>query len=206
MQFSKCWDSCEIPAKLFYKIIDNNDQNLLVIKGNPSKDLIFESWQKIYDEFFKLKNDGKLKLVLKAQLQIIKLEFQIKTIKNILYALSVTPFTKKERIEIIKSINTIGTNFDLKKYESLSGEESYIFLKQEILRTYKFVLPGINNKLKLERGNYDNLTEKKEIISSFADNCVNIENALGRAIDDNMTLEKYLSYEKSVIKLSKKNE
>jgi hypothetical protein len=89
---------------------------------------------------------------------------------------------------------------------SLSGEESYIFLKQEILRTYKFVLPGINNKLKLERGNYDNLTEKKEIISSFADNCVNIENALGRAIDDNMTLEKYLSYEKSVIKLSKKNE
>lgn len=206
MQFSKCWDNCEIPAKLFYKIIDTNDQSLLVIKGNPSKDLIVESWEKIYDEFFKLKNDGKLKLVLKAQLQIIKLEFQIKTIKNILYALSVTPFTKKERIEIIKSINTIGTNIDLKKYESLSGEESYIFLKKEILRTYKFVLPGINNKLKLERGNYDNLTEKKEIISSFADNCVNIENALGRAIDDNMSLEKYLSYEKSVIKLSKKNE
>lgn len=203
---SKCWNNCDIPAKLFYKIIETNDHSLLTIEGNPDKTQLNNAWRSIYDEFFTIKNDGKLKLVLKSQIQVIKLEFKIQTIKNILYAISTTPLTKDERIKLIEGVNSIGLNIDVEKYKLEVGKKSELFLKGEIIRVNKTVLPHLINRLNLEKGNYDNLTEKKEIVSSFEDNCVNIENALNRSVDDKMTLRKYLAYEKSVIKLSKRNE
>ena len=206
MQNSKCWNNCDIPAKLFYKIIETNDDSLLIIKGNPDKTKLNDSWRLIYDEFFTIKNDGKLKLVLKSRFEIIKLDYKLQTIKNILFTISTAPLTKDERILLMEGLNKLDVNINVEEYKKLVGFKSELFLKEEILRIHDYILPSIINKLNLEKGNYENLTEKKEIISSFEDNCVNIENALGRQIDENMSLRKYLSYEKSVIKLSKKNE
>ncbi len=144
--------------------------------------------------YYDVKNDCKLKLILKTKKNIIKLYRKIGIIEAVVLSLVQFRFPKDKVKELITNLRKGGININ----ENLD-------LDKELLRVLKNDLGGLRTHLALEEHNLKELSKGEK--SSFEDSIVALEGVFNFAIDEKVSLAKYLSYQRSAskkVKASKK--
>lgn len=187
---AKVWYNGEIPARLFFEILTSNDLKLLKIdEGYTKKGQLKRNWSKIYDEYFVLKNDPKLAVIVNTQVEIAKLVRQIEVTRQTLYAIC-TVQMNDEQVELLaKRITEQGFYFDIDKP------------LESVLRILQEDIPSIETRIEIEKENLKDLTEG--VAATFEDSCVAYE-GWGYKVDENCSLRRYVAYEKAVLKKSRK--
>ena len=187
---AKYWNNLKIPAYLFFDILETSDLKLLIIKGEPKDGKLDKAFSNIFDLYYEAKNDGKLRLILKTKKSIIRLYRKIGIIEAVVLSLVQFSFPEDKVKELIANLRKGGINID----ESLD-------LDKELLRVLKNDLAGLKTHLALEEHNLVELSKGEK--SSFEDSIVALEGVFNFAIDEKISLAKYLSYQKSAIKKAK---
>lgn len=184
---SSYYQNANIPATLFYEILDSGELSLLVLKGKPTKNQLEKAFTNIFDEFFELKNDSKMRLVLKTKKEVIRLYRKIAIVEAIILSLVKFSFPDEQVKLLVEQLNKAGI--------SVNGEND---LDEELLKALQTSLAGYKNILALEEHNLKELT--KGVKGTFEDSLVSLEGVIGYAIDETVTLRKYLAYEKRATK------
>lgn len=188
----KYWHDTRLPAELFFEILESGKLKRLTTKGKASKGDLRKAWSKILDEFFELKNDSQLKIIIRTKKEILNQSIKIKTIENTMRVLSVVSLPRETVENIVEKLKDLHIHIDLEKP-----------LNKEILRVLEVDLAGLKTRLEIENDKLKGLTKGAK--ATFEENCVNIEGALGRSISEGVSLRKYVAYEKQGIKVSKKS-
>lgn len=189
------WYNCKIPAELFFDILSTENLKLLAKEGKPKKGKLRRAWAKIFDEYFTLKDDSRLRLILKVKGDILRITNKIQTIEGALKVLAllhdyvVVGEVKDALDEVCKSLSLLGIKIDTSKP-----------INKEILNNLNVNVAAFKTKLAIEEDRLKKLT--KGVKTTFEDNCVAIEGALGRSINETVSLRKYISYEKDAKKRS----
>ena len=184
---SKYWNNLKIPAYLFFDILESSDLKLLIIKGEPKEGKLNKAFSNIFDLYYEAKNDGKLRLILKTKKSIIKLYRKIGIIEAVVLSLVQFSFPEDKVKELIAGLRKGGININ----EDLD-------LDKELLRVLKNDLAGLKTHLALEEHNLKELSKGEK--SSFEDSIVALESVFQYSIGENVSLAKYLSYQKSASK------
>lgn len=193
---AKTWFNGEIPARLFFEILESGKLAKLVKDepGNnypvPATSVLKRNWDKIYDEFYRLKDDRKLRLIVKTRKTILRLYRTIEVVKPVLWALANTPFNEEQLAEIVEQLKPMGVVIDLENPMS-----------EEVLKALQRQLGGMETQMKLEEDNLANLVKGEK--RSFEDNLVIFEEG-GYQPDENMSLRMYCAKEKALIRKAKR--
>lgn len=183
------WDNCDIPARLFFNIINDGDYSVL---GNAPDEELEAAFDKIFDEYVDIDENEKVTDWYKKRAKVAMIEAKITIITVFLHHIVYSPLTKEERIEFINEINSVDgvrVNFSLDKP-----------ILDEVQRVQNVVLGSLKNQLNAELG-----TDKKQqeaVKNEYEKRVVNIENVLERSIDYNCSLRLFIQYEKSAIERS----
>ena len=181
----------EIPAKLFFDIMDTGDVRLLIIKGDPRDKLLDKAFENIFDKYYEKKNDGTLHLILKTRKRIVILYRKIGTIEGVLLSLSTFNFPEEDIKKLVEGLKK------LKVFINLENN-----LNSEILKALQVSLAGMKTQLALEEHNLTELTKGKK--QDFIDTIVMLEQVFEYQIDDKLTLGKYLSYQAAADRRTRK--
>lgn len=185
----KYWYNTKIPAELFFDILESGQLKDLIISGKPKVKELQKAWTKIFDEYFKIKDDGKLRIIIKTKSEILKLTLKISVIENTLKILSIGKLPKENVVKITNKLKSINVFINPEKP-----------INKQVLQKLKTTVAGLKTRLAIEEDNIKKLG--LEAKSSFEADCVNIESALGRSINESVTLKKYLEYAKAAKKIS----
>lgn len=193
---TKLWQDAEIPAKLYFKILDSNDFTLLGEGTNEERE---KAWSKIVDEDFEITNNQKVKSYLDKRCKIEALKLHIQAIKDQIYVLVYMPLTDKMKSECSENLKILGCKYDIEKD-----------IVDECHRIMKSNIGILKNQLNMLE---DTVIKKSEgIKKSFEADLVAIENVLMRPLHTDVTLRYFREASKSAKskseanqKLSKKN-
>lgn len=186
------WDNGEIPARLFFEILKTEDLTLLKKDKNKevSKKNLRRNWEKIYDEYFELKDDQRMHLIVQSQKDIISLAASVELVKQALYVIVSKQLDDKQIKTLSKRIRALGYPFD---------DSDPLSSAHQLLIDH---IPSIETRIEFEKENLKSLTEGKA--ATFEDNCVAFE-TFGFSVDENCSLRRYIAYEKAVLKRIKKD-
>lgn len=173
----------DIPAKLFFKILNTNDYYLLGFDTEAENKHAFEQ---IFDEYHALTQSGKLKNDIELKKQIALLNYKIEVIETTLYVLLNFPMTKDQRQDIIVNLHSIGV--------TITPENNMV---EQINKIAEVSLGSMKTKLKILVDQYDKRSKTKEVKTTFEKMLVNIENVLNRTIDEAITMRKFLALQES---------
>lgn len=175
-----------IKAKIFFKILDTKDYQLL--KPKPREKGLEQVFMSIYDEFFTRLDNFEGKQYLELSKKIAELQYKISNLKRALHFYYYNKTTKQMRLEFIEALKT-GYDIEIDPNESFSSE---------VLRVLNIDLGILENELEISKNELIQLTKKEtQKISSYESKIVAVENVLKRSIDDDITLAKYIELEKS---------
>lgn len=180
------YKDCDIPAKLFFKVINTGDYSLLG-KGNPEEQE--QAFNDIFDEYYILDGNKRVEASFKKSNRIAVLSMNIGFIESMIHAIACVPMIVSERLELIKILND--TNLIKPQFNTDKP------ILEEINRV-QLRVKAMKNELNIILG-----SEKKtndNVKYSFEKEVVSIENILGRGIDNNdLTLRKYIELKKSAV-------
>lgn len=183
------WQDCNIPAMLFFDILNTRDYSKL---GTAPIEELEKAFENIFDEYVVLDGNEKVIQWYKKQCKIAFLKFQINTIETALNAVCYIPMTVEQRIRIIDSLNSMGSpkvKFDKDKP-----------ILDEVQRVQRSVLGSIRNRLNLELSNEKKVEEQAKY--SYRKDLAAVENVLGHALPEEMSLEMFLERKKSAVEKS----
>lgn len=184
-----------IPAKLFFEILDTKDYTLL--QSDNAEYNLEEVFVKIYDEFFLKSDKPEAKLFLELQQNIALMTYKVESVKQVLYFLTFTKTTKEMREKLLKALISIGININL--------ENDFLEEVQNVLQIECGIL---DNEINLAKNDLESMSKQnKDSVFNFYEHLISLENAHERNLDDEMVLIKFVEYEKLAIKkieLSKK--
>ena len=187
----KYWHNGKIPAELFFEILAEGDKKLLMISGRTSKKKLETAWSDIFDEFFTMKDDPKLRLILRMQNKVVKLHGNIEGTNNLLKSLLAVENAPVEIvIQICELLEKISINIDPKKD-----------LKTQVKRILDFDLSHLKNELLMSQDELETLCKGAK--TTYEESIVAIEDVKGRALSQNLSLRKYCAEEKSAKSLSR---
>ena len=183
----KYYNSLDVPAKLFFDILDEFNLEKLVIEGNPSKEDLESAWSNIFDEYFKEVDEYNLKIYLKINKNISLLNYKITAYQKHIFLLLNTRFSKEQEDLYYKELSKI-------KLRIKKGESKLQFCD----RVLKTIIPSLQTQIELEKHNLEEITKGKK--QSFQSKLRSIEKIteLNYRIDSNITLAEYISYEKQI--------
>jgi len=177
----------------FLKIIQEKNLKLLNPKANQKE--LEKHWSKLYDDFWKQKNDGLSKLILRKENEILIKKTKLSilyTVYNALLSLSALEITEQTIIQKQKLIDL---------YEKQTKNKINIFL------SYFDLL----EKIKSSINNFENIIQKleKEITQKTSDEIINGFDVIANVSSNfpfqlnpqTLVVSEYISYEK----LAKKN-
>lgn len=167
------YKDCSIPAKLFFEICKTGD-----LYGVSQ-----ENWDAIFDEAYQLRQNREAKEVIFRKQRIATLILQANIIQDALFALTKLGKYRDARDRIIEILKKIQVN--------IRPESMY----DDILKALKVKIGGIKNRIRLEELYFKQENEK--IGATYEEICVSIENVLERTIDENLSMYKFIAYEKS---------
>lgn len=178
----------DIPAKTFFKIIDTNNLGLL---GEDSEENQILAWDKIFDEYYEVSGNSKIRSVMEKNFKMIMLKLKIRKIKDCIHALMyVIPFECIDEKKTIKiSLNHLGVNYDISKN---TIDECHRILKSDIgilKNQLNFLLSSIPK-------------HKDSIKRTFEDDLSAIMKVLGFSLPSDLTMYMYLSHLKTVKSIS----
>jgi len=183
------WDSAEIPAKIYFKIIETNDLSLL---GGESDEQREKAWSKIVDEDFEISENSKIKQYLDRQCKTEHLKLQIQAIKDNMQVLLYTTTSESQKEELATILKELGVKIDIKKD---IVEECHRVLKSDL---------GIM-KNKLNRLIASEPKKQESIKRTFESDLVAVENILMRPLPDNVSLIYFREAVKSAKQKSEAN-
>lgn len=186
------WYNGEIPARLFFEILKTENLNLL--KKDKDKKVkrkqLKKNWNQIYDEYFELKDDQKMKIIIQTQKDIISLATTIELVKQALYVIVSKKLDDNQIKVLSEKIKLLNFPFD----ENNPLESAHSLITEYI--------PSLQTRIEFEKENLKSLTEGQA--STFEDNCVAFE-SYGYSVNENCSLRRYIAYEKAVLKRAKEN-
>jgi len=178
-----------IPAKLFFDILQNKDFKLLELLENETEKELEETFVSIYDDYFVLSENHKSKEFLELRQNIAFLTYKIESIIQVLDFLMFNTTTKEIRKTLLEALIEIGINIDL--------ENSFV---EEVQNILQIELGIIQNDISLAKMDLENMTtETQESVFNFYEHLVSLESAHERNLDDEMVLAKFIIYEKLAI-------
>lgn len=183
------WRDCNIPAMLFFDILNTRDYSKLGTAPIEEMERVFEG---IFDEYVVLDGNEKVIQWYKKQCKIAFLNYQIEYIETALYTICYAPLTRDQRIKVIDSLNAIETpkvKFDKDKP-----------ILDEVQRVQRMVLGSIKNRLNLEKSTEKKVEEQAKY--SYRKDLATVENILGHNLPEDMSLEMFLFRKKSAIEKS----
>lgn len=185
------YTNCDIPAKLFFDIMHNEDYQKL---GTVSIEECEKAYDDISDEYFTILPNLKLKAFITKKAKIHYLTTQIAYINSLLSIICFTPLKVDERNLIIDELNTIdGVKINFKK--DLKN------LKSEIERVQNSVIGILNNQINSLKDDKEKKAEKSKYV--FQGDIVRLRQALdGMHIDENISLYMYAELTKAAIDVS----
>lgn len=75
---SKLYDSIDsLPILTFFQIMKSQDLKLLVVEGNPSEELLTQTWEKVMEEYYREANPKQYKEQLRKAVKVEQLRNQI---------------------------------------------------------------------------------------------------------------------------------
>lgn len=184
---SKYYNDLEIPAKLFFDVLEDGDLNKLIVSGSPAEEELIDAWDNIFDKYFEAREDAKMRLILKKQATISLTARKIESFRDYTYILFNNPFNKEQLLEIVEALKKAGLRISIKNE-----------LKKEILRVLKITIPSLEIQLKLDTQNLKELTKGKK--QKFVDALASMTLAGGVKLNNDVTLAFYIAYEKQLRK------
>lgn len=191
------WNDAEIPAKVFFEVMLEGKLELL---GNAPEEKLEAVFDKIFDEYITLDGNEKVLNWYKKRETVSRLASKIELIELLLYRILFIELTTKERLELIDKLNSIedkpATDYSPATYLVKFSKDKPIL--DEVKRVQDVVLGSLKTRINIEIA-----SEKKQgenIKYVFENDLVDIENVLGRTIDDDVTLKKFISLKHSANK------
>jgi hypothetical protein len=180
-----------IPAKIFFDILESKDFSLL----NPKKDEkgLDEVFSSIYDDFFIRSDNESSKRYLELLQQTEFTKYKIQSIRQVLSFLFLNKTTKEIRQDLLEALIAIGVNINL--------ENNFLDETKNILQVELGILENDLSFLIIELENMQK--QNKDSVFNFYESLISLENIHERTLDDEMVLIKYIEYEKLGIKKSK---
>lgn len=177
-----------IPARLFFDILENKDFNLLEPKkGEKGLDEVFSN---IYDDYFVNSNNESSKRYLELLQQTGFTKYKIQSIRQVLEFLFFNKTTKEIRKELLDALINIGVNINL--------ENDFLDETKNILQVELGVLENDLSFLLIELENMQK--DNKNAVFNFYESLIGLESIHERTLDDEMVLIKFIEYEKLGIK------
>ena len=173
----------DVKAKDFFKAFKHQDTSYLK-HYNKDHQKLFEN---LYDEYFKHRDNMEAKSNLSKQTRLENLKLKHKYISAIERIYLEFPLKSEQREKIEKNLINLGYK--------LKGDD----IKNKLARWKSELQNEINflsEELKIKGGKADKF--------SFPELIVSFENVLERTIDENLTLAKFIAYEKTANEVIKK--
>jgi hypothetical protein len=185
-----------IPAKVFFEVLNNRDYTLLVAE-QENEDLE-EVFTAIYDDFFvKIKNP-QAKMYLEMTWKVNFLSYKIETIKQVMHFLWYENVLEEHRLKLLDA---------LEKGCGIYVDKSAKFA-DEVLRVLQVECGIIENDLTMATLELKNTFGKQGTEKfDFYKTIVGLSNIHNRNIEDNIVLAMYVAIEnsaKDIIKSQKK--
>jgi len=183
-----------IPAKVFFSILhDKNYQNL---KPKPREKGLEQIFISIYDEFFIKSDNAEANEYLALTKEIAFLEYKIAYLRQALHFYYYNKTTDKMRLDFIDAV---------KKGYGIVINKDVPFI-DEVERVLCIEIGIINNDLSIAKINFKTMTEKSQSKAfDYEEQIVNIEQVIGRNINEGIMLDKYIAYEKQAKKVAEQN-
>ncbi len=188
-QRSLLWYDLEIPAKLFYKISEAGNIDLLIREGKPTLKQLETAWFSIIDRVYQVRKDMRAQNIQDKQVQIALLNHKIQAIASIIGVLYQILLTEKQQNELIEA---------LKKLQIILKNPS----KEEINRVLKRDLKGLKAKLKIEISRLSEMQKQVSKKMEYERICLKLSRAIDLKLDINMTLGEFLAAEAEAIEVS----
>lgn len=185
------YTNLEIPAKLFFNIIDTSNYEVLGGENDEENAIL---WNSIFDEYYLLSENIKIRSIMDKQFKISIIELKIQKIKDCIYSLMyVIPPELIEEKKIIKSaLKELGVKYDIDKD---TVDQCHRMLKSDI---------GIlNNQLSMLSASLP--IKKEEVKRTFEDDLSSIMRVLGFSVPVDISMYLYLSHLKTVKNISESN-
>lgn len=175
-----------IPAKVFFKILETKDYQQL--KPKPREKGLEKIFIGIYDEFFIKSNNHEANEYLRLTKEVAFCKAKIAYLKQALHFYFYNQTTKEMRMEFIEALKT---GYDI----VIDSEVKFI---DEVQRVLSIEIGIIQNDLTMSESNFSQMTNKSQGKAfEYEKQIVSIENVIKRSISDDITLSKYIAYEKS---------
>lgn len=177
-----------IPAKIFFDILHEKDFSLL--EPTEDEEGLEEVFSNIYDEYFLRSDNPRSKRFLELEQEIKFMEYKIQSIVQVLDFLVFNKTTAEIRKTLLDALISIGVNINL--------ETDFIDEVKNVLNVELGILQNDLSFLTIEMQEMKN--ENKDGVFDFYENLVGLESIHERSLDDEMTLIKYIHYEKLAMK------
>jgi hypothetical protein len=179
-----------IPAKVFFKILETKDYQLLCPK--PKEKGLEEIFIAIYDDFFIKSDNPEANQYLKVTKEIAYLTYKIAYLKQALHFYFYNQTTEQMRIDFLDA---------LEKGYDIIIDRTLPFI-DEVHRVLTIEIGIIENDLSMSKFTFEQMTKKsKAKVFEYEEQIVSLENVVKRSIADDITLAKYIAYEKSAQKI-----
>lgn len=166
-----------------------NYQNLCPKPKEKELEKVFIS---IYDDFFVKSDNAEATEYLRLTNEIAMFEYKIAYLKQALHFYLYNTTTKEMRIDFIEALK-VGYDIEI--------DFNLPFI-DEVHRVLSSDIGMIENELSMAKINYKAMTQvSKSKAFDYESQIVSIENVIKRSISDDITLSKYIAYEKSAEKI-----
>lgn len=178
------YTNCDIPANIFFDELMHGNVYVL---GKGSLELLYKTYMDIVDEYCELSGNAKMISWFKRQNRLSDLQRQISDVTTLLNPIKYLCSSNEEIdacVALLNALNKPKIKFDVSKG-----------LDNEIERVEKRVIGVINNEINSILSVQEKAPEKLK--KDFMQRLVNVQNILGYALHDNVTLRKFIFLEKA---------
>lgn len=182
------YDSIDtIPAKVFFKILETKNYQLLCPK--PREKGLEQIFVSIYDDFFIKSDNAEANEYLKLTKEINFLTYKIGYLKQGLHFYFYNQTTRQMRLDFFEAVKK---GYDIE----INADVDFI---DEVKRLLEIEIGIIQNDLTMAEMAFKAMSKKSQSKAfDYEKQIVSLENVLNRNIsDDKITLAKYVAYEKS---------
>jgi hypothetical protein len=177
-----------IPAKIFFDVLHEKDFDLL--EPTEGEEGLEEVFSLIYDDYFIKTDNPRSKRFLELQQEIHFMNYKIQSVIQVLDFLMFNTTTSEIRKTLLEALKTIGLDIDV--------EAEFVEEVKKVLNVSLGILQNDLSFLEIEMKQMQ--SENTEGVFDFYENLVGLESIHERNLDEEMTLIKYIHYEKQAIK------
>jgi len=165
----------KVKARLFFEVLDSKEFELI------------EDFSSVYDEYFLAVDSPQMRAQLRQQNHVAYLAFIINFLKAIFSHLAFSKLTSEMRDDIIEALKKANYHVKVNDFEN----------------SIKTILTRLQMQYDIEIDSLQKMNPKNKI--TFEGQLVTIENVLGRTIDEDISLAKFIELQKSATSKITKN-